>query len=157
MTKNTVEIPPERNKTENPTTTKTTTTTTTTLTKVTTNKPTKLWENSLKKTETYVGLTENDFKTRWATHKQNFKNENQRYNTALSKHIWRIKENNLEYEITWKILGYARPYSPITKQCNLCILEKYYIICHREMASLNKKSELVNKCLHRDKYLLQRC
>ena len=117
----------------------------------------RLWDNKLNNTETYVGLTENDFKTRLATHKQNFKNEKQRFNTALSKHIWRIKEKNLDYEIKWKILGRAKPYSPISRKCNLCILEKYYIICHREKASLNKKSELVNKCLHRDKYLLERC
>ena len=54
----------------------------------------RLWDNKLNNTETYVGLTENDFKTRLATHKQNFKNEKQWFNTALSKHIWRIKEKS---------------------------------------------------------------
>ena len=117
----------------------------------------RLWDNKLNNTETYVGLTENDFKTRLATHIQNFKNEKRRFNTALSKHIWRIKEKKLDYEIKWKILGRTKPYSPITRKCNLCILEKYYIICHREKASLSKKSELVNKYLHRDKDLLERC
>ena len=41
----------------------------------------RLWDNRLNNTETYLGLTENDFKTWLAKHKQNFKKEKQRYNT----------------------------------------------------------------------------
>ena len=106
------------------------------------------------KVQTYVGLA-SDFKIRLGNHRQSFKKENLKYATELSKHIWSLKEKKINYKITWKILGRAKPYTNATKLCNLCTLEKFYIICHRDKASLNKKSELVNHCRHRDKYLLK--
>ena len=53
-------------------------------------------------------------------------------------------------------LSEANNHHPLTTTSHH-ILEKNYIFCHREKASLSKKSELDNKCLHRDKYLLERC
>ena len=41
--------------------------------------------------------------------------------------------------------------------CCIVVVVVINIICHRDKASLNKKSELVNKCFHRHKYLLGRC
>ena len=105
--------------------------------------------------ETYIGLTATEFKTRHSNHKSSFKNEKLRYATELSKHVWKLKDQNMDFEIKWKIMGKAKPYSNVTKRCNLCILEKYFIICHSEKASLNKKSELVSGCRHKRKYLLK--
>ena len=107
-----------------------------------------------KNTETYVGLTDTPFKQRLANHKQSFEKERLKKSTELSKHIWSLKDNNKEYTISWKILGRARSYSNTTKRCNLCLLEKFYIICHRDKSSLNKRSELVNQCRHAKKFLL---
>ena len=45
--------------------------------------------------------------------------------------------------------------SAVLFNCNLCIAEKYYIICHPKEASLNKRTELISKCRHRDKFLLR--
>ena len=67
------------------------------------------------------------------------------------KYIWSLKEKNIEYKITWKILGKAHSYSNRTKKCNLCLFEKFHIICHQDKASLNRRSELVNHCRHADK------
>ena len=44
-------------------------------------------------TETYVGLNENSFKTRYANHKSSFRDPNKRLSTELSRHdIWHFKD-----------------------------------------------------------------
>lgn len=106
------------------------------------------------KTETYVGLTDNEFKIRYANHKQSFSKKILKNSTELSKYIWTLKNNNQEYKIKWKIIGRANTYTNKSKECNLCLLEKYFIICQKEKATLNKKSELISTCRHRKKYLL---
>ena len=60
-----------------------------------------------KNTESYVGLTENEFKKRFANHKQSFTDPRLRNATELSKYIWSLKEKNTEYDIAWRILGKA--------------------------------------------------
>ena len=41
--------------------------------------------------QTYVGLTETTFKTRYNNHKASFTNPTKRNATELSKHIWDLK------------------------------------------------------------------
>ena len=106
------------------------------------------------KNETYVGLTDTEFKSRYANHKQSFTNRTLLNATELSKYIWKLKEKNTHYKITWKTLGKAQSYSNWTKKCNLCLLEKFFIICHPDKATLNKKSELISHCRHMNKFLL---
>ena len=105
-------------------------------------------------TATYIGLTETSFKTRYANHKQSFSNENLKNATELSKHVWKLKNDKIEHQIKWKIVAKANAYNNKTKKCNLCNLEKFFIIYHNDMATLNKKSELVNTCRHRRKFML---
>ena len=106
------------------------------------------------KVETYVGLTATSFKSRYANHKASFNIESKRNATELSKHIWDLKDNNLDYAIKWSILCRAPHYSNTTKRRNLCIAEKFFILCKPENATLNKRNELVSKCRHKDKFLL---
>ena len=40
------------------------------------------------KFETYVGLTADDFKTRYRNHKTSFEHKSYRNSTELSKHVW---------------------------------------------------------------------
>ena len=105
--------------------------------------------------QTYVGLTDTTFKARLANHKQSFIKEKQRNQTELSKHIWHLKEEGANYQVTWKILGKVRAYTNITKTCNLCNLEKFFIICRNDLASLNKRSELISTCRHARKFLIK--
>eukprot|EP00745_Piridium_sociabile_P013986 TRINITY_DN2060_c0_g1_i4.p1 TRINITY_DN2060_c0_g1~~TRINITY_DN2060_c0_g1_i4.p1 ORF type:complete len:436 (-),score=96.63 TRINITY_DN2060_c0_g1_i4:282-1589(-) len=111
-------------------------------------------EKITQKAETYIGLTETTFKTRYANHKQSFKQERYKYQTELSKHIWTLKESNIGYDISWRIVRKARPYSPSNKRCNLCTTEKYYILCKPDLATLNSRVEMINACRHRRRYLL---
>ena len=81
-----------------------------------------------KKQETYLGLTSTTFKERLANHNQTFKNKNLQNSCKLAQHIWSLKEKNIEYKIKWKIISKASTYSISSKICNLCVLEKYYIL-----------------------------
>ena len=104
--------------------------------------------------QSYVGLAATDFKARYRNHTSSFRDQKKRFSTELSKYIWSLKDINKQYTIHWKILCRARAYSNITKKCNLCTSEKYFIICRPELATLNKRSELLNKCRHRHKFTL---
>ena len=57
--------------------------------------------------ECYVGLTDTDFKSRFANHKQSFRNEAYSNQTELSKHVWQLKKAKIDYMIRWKILDRA--------------------------------------------------
>ena len=107
------------------------------------------------KAETYIGLTETTFKTRYNNHKSSFNLIHKKSNTELSNHVWKLKDSNINYSIEWSIVRRARPYSPAVQRCSLCNWEKYYIICHPNEASLNKRSELVSTCRHSHKYTLK--
>ena len=56
--------------------------------------------------------------------------------------------------IKWRKVKQARSYSNVSKRCNLCLWEKYFIICKPEMSTLNKRSELISTCRHSKKFLL---
>ena len=95
-------------------------------------------DNKLDKT--YIGLTENTFKTRFTNHKASLNHKTKRLNTELSKHIWQLKESNTRFKITWKILKQASPYNPASRP---------------NLASLNKRNELITSCRHANKVLLK--
>ena len=106
------------------------------------------------KTETYVGMTMNQFKDRWSIHDGDFKDPERRINTELSSYIWDLKDQNTPYEIRWDLVRRANPFSPVTRKCDLCIAEKLEIIYNPGLATLNKRNELYIHCRNRDKVLL---
>lgn len=105
--------------------------------------------------ETYIGLCDTPFKLRYRNHMCSFKNERYKHATELSKHIWNLKENKIVYNIKWRKVKQARSYSNVTKKCNLCLWEKFFIICKPDMSSLNNRNELVSSCRHSRKFLLK--
>lgn len=106
------------------------------------------------KAETYIGLTGDQFKTRFRNHTASFKDRGKKHATELSKYIWSLKDANTEYTLNWKIMARANSYSNRAKKCNLCITEKYFIIRKPELCTLNRRNELVSTCRHAKKYLL---
>ena len=46
--------------------------------------------------ETYIGLTENAFKTRYRNHTASFHHTKHRNSTELGKHVWSLKDNNID-------------------------------------------------------------
>ena len=55
--------------------------------------------------ETYTGLTETDFKTRQGNHIASFRYAKHKNSTELSKHIWALKNDNIGYSISWRVLS----------------------------------------------------
>ena len=55
----------------------------------------------------YIGIIENEFKTRYNQHTSSFRLSHKSSSTSLSEHIWKLKENNTDHTVTWKILEKA--------------------------------------------------
>ena len=108
------------------------------------------------KVDTYIGLTSTSFKERWRNHKSNFKTRNPKNATALSKHIWQLEDQGINFEISWKIVSRAKPFNHVTNRCHLCIREKYFILYKPEMASINSRNEIAGPCLHKHGQLLKK-
>ena len=54
--------------------------------------------------KTYIGLTSDTFKLRFGNHKKSFSNPEYASETSLSKHIWKLKNSNIEIKLTGKLL-----------------------------------------------------
>jgi hypothetical protein len=59
----------------------------------------------------YIGMTATTFKERYANHTSSFRHKKDSNKTELSKHIWKLKENNQDYTIKWSILKHAISYT----------------------------------------------
>ena len=95
----------------------------------------------------YFGLAGGTFKDRYRNHVKSLKHEKYKNETQLSKYIWELKQNNIEYALTWAVERKSNLRARKSGMCNLCLEEKYAIIQHRD--ALNKRTELISKCRHR--------
>ena len=104
----------------------------------------------------YIGLTEGEFKARHSGHKTSFNNKKYAKSTTISNYFWKTKEKEKTDPILkWSILKSVPAYSNITKRCLLCLQEKFEILSYENQNELlNKRSELISKCRHQNKFLL---
>ena len=100
----------------------------------------------------YYGSTE-DFKTRYYKHKASF-NKRQSQHTTLSSYIWKLKDNDIPYEIKWSIKARGHTFSSGGRECDLCLTEKLVILTENQNTMLNKRDELLETCRHRRKHML---
>ena len=105
------------------------------------------------KSETYIGLTGDPFKTRYNNHTKSFRNIIYKTDTELSNHIWTLKNKGIEYKISWKIIDRGKTFNSVSRICQLCTLEKYYLLFKPEICSLNTNDELGAYCRHQQKLL----
>ena len=96
-----------------------------------------------------------NFKERYRNHQSSFRCSNRRNETELSKYIWTLQDSKKPLQIKWKVFKKCKPYSNISKNCNICLYEKFIIICKKELCSLNRRNELASSCPHRNRYVLQ--
>ena len=61
------------------------------------------------KQDSYIGVKENEFKTRYNKHISSFKLEHRLSSTTLSEHIWNLKKSKMDHTIEWEILDKAYP------------------------------------------------
>ena len=111
--------------------------------------------NMVNKEMEYRGATEGEFKNRHYNHTSSFNNIRYKNNTELSKYVWRLKEDENVFSMTWKKLDSAKAYNNSSKRCNLCLTEKLHILEADKQSLLNKRSELISKCRHENKYYLR--
>ena len=62
--------------------------------------------------------------------------------TELSKFIWTLKDRNIDYTLTWSIIARAKAYSSRSKFCNLCITEKFFIMCKTNAGLFEQKERI---------------
>ena len=110
---------------------------------------------------TYIGLSSTEFKDRYASHKSSFNCnpddkdfEKKKNATELSKLVWRLKDENTGYSIEWKIVATAKSAGIGSSMCNLCLKEALIILKNKGKC-INKRTEMMNKCRHQNKYLLK--
>ena len=73
--------------------------------------------------------------------------------TELSKEYWRLKELNAQPHIKYYIMKKCPP-TKRTGPCYLCLNEKLFILEHKGDNLLNKRTELIAKCRHKNKFKL---
>ena len=101
-----------------------------------------------------LGTSDTTFKNRYCNHTQDFNHERYSKCTELSQYIQQLKRNkklpSIERKIVQKVFSDVK-----SNQCLLCLREKYFIInySHKEIL-LNKPSELIGKCRHKNKNML---
>ena len=106
-------------------------------------------------TKFYIGSSETDIKLRLGNHKHSFNDTKLRNTTRLSTYIHALKDNNRQFEIKWDIEDKATPYTCGSRYCNLCLTEKYRILCSDPTTTLNARNEIAGRCRHRFKYKLR--
>ena len=107
-----------------------------------------------KEIQSYIGITEGPFKLRYNNHNNTFRKAKHKNSTSLSKYIWDLKDNYIKFSIKWRVIKRCKAYKSSSKRCNLCLHEKFLIICHPELGTLNSRNELISACRHRKKHLL---
>ena len=102
----------------------------------------------------YYRASEREFKSRYNNHTKSFRHCKCMNETELSKHVWNLKGHSLDNNLSWEIHKKVSPYQCDSKRCELCLLEKVFIIFAGPDTLLNKRTELVSQCRHRNEFLL---
>ena len=100
--------------------------------------------------------TEVTTKSRYNNHTQSFRHISHINDTDLSKYLWTLKANGADYHLKWSIKLYASRYKYGTRRCDLCLTEKMIIALADPKVLLNKRTELITKCCHRKKFILNK-
>ena len=103
----------------------------------------------------YVGSASTTFKARLYNHRSSFTHVEKKHQTALSNYYWKKKEEGMVPEVNFRILSTAAAYTAASGKCSLCLQEKVYILLADKASSLNRKSEIGNKCRHRWRHTLE--
>ena len=111
--------------------------------------------NENNEAKSYIGATEGEIKQRIRNHYTSFNDVTYKNCSELSKYVWSLKEHSKPYELKWKIIDNSHPYRNGSKRCQLCITEKAHIIKAEGNQLINKRSELISKCRHENKFYLR--
>jgi hypothetical protein len=102
----------------------------------------------------YYGQTYRTFKERFYGHQHDLRHNHKAESTTLSQYVWKMREQGEQPLITWSKVTSAKPYMLGGRACQLCITEKTEIAKDTSGSMLNRRRELMNKCLHKEPYKL---
>ena len=105
----------------------------------------------------HLGLAEGEWKSRFYNHKLSFEHKRYSNKTTLSSCMWHLQSVSSETpNLKWSVLRCVSPYSNISKKYLLCWYEKLEIVTNQNQKELlNKRSELLCKCRHVNKFHLK--
>ena len=108
------------------------------------------------RTMQYIGMTGRTFKKRYTEHRGALRNRKtaKRNPIKLSKHVWSLKDRNIQPEMQWKVRAKTGIYFPGAKFCDTCITEKLFILEADKRTCLNQRTEILTKCIHKRKHSL---
>ena len=105
-------------------------------------------------TKIYIGQTNNTFRKRLGLHESD--TNCGRTRCALSAYLIDQKKKGKEPEsIQWSMIKPIKPRGRGDRYCNLCLSEKVFILRGNQDLLLNKRSELMQRCRHRDRLMLE--
>ena len=102
----------------------------------------------------YYSQTFRTFKDRFYGHQSDLRSQGKADSTTLSKFVWQERSKGEEPEIKWSKLSSAKPYTLGGRSCPLCLAEKTAIAKDNTGEMLNRRRELMNRCLHKESYKL---
>ena len=99
---------------------------------------------------TYTGSTDRKFKERYYEHTSDAKHRENRQRTRMATYVWEKKDKGVNIkEVKYEILKKCHRYLAGGNKCDVCLSEKLAIMKDKDSRSLNKRTELNNKCRHR--------
>ena len=98
----------------------------------------------------YYGAGDGEFKSRHNNHTNSFRYRHHEQDTELSKHIWKLQDKGINFKVKWSVTAYASTYRCGSRRCELCLTEEYVIGRANNKNLLNKRTELISKCRHKE-------
>ena len=80
--------------------------------------------------------------------------EAQKLSADVCLYVHAVGRNNTNFTIDWSNLATTPAYSNKSKRCHLCLTEKLYLVRAKKPSLLNKRTELISKCRHENKFYL---
>ena len=100
----------------------------------------------------YYEICENIFKEWSNNHTTTFRNKSKQKSTELSKHIWELKWSSIQCQISWDIASRTFPYTGCTRNCKLCLTEKFTIPKADPSSLLHTHNEFISRCRDINKF-----
>ena len=103
-------------------------------------------------TKHYIGMTSSTFKERYRNHIKSFthkkySNETGTFETHLAP---KAKQNRFHHKMVDNKKSIS--YTGGSKRCNLCLEEKLNILKEKDNCLLNKRSEIISACQHKNRF-----
>ena len=102
----------------------------------------------------YIGQTKNTFRQRYSLHESNMRHD--RRSTALCTYLLDKKAEGIEPDsVKWSVVSATHKRRRGERSCSLCTTEKVNIANGDTDKILNKRSEVMRKCKHREELMLE--